>query len=373
MILKIDKTGSVKGFQGAVESAIAAGAKTLLILACDSNGYAPSSIDRFLKDIPVPLCGGIFPAIITGAKALRKGNIVLGIPMELDVLYLADLDKRHIDHEAIIDERFSSISNIKTAFVFVDAFSSGIQNLIGSLFNVFGLEINYVGAGAGSLSFKPKPCLFTNRGLVGNGAIIAATRLKSGIGVAHGWQPMEGPFRVTEAKNNVLRSLDWKPAFEVYRNAVENHAFTMLDKAHFSEIAISHPFGIAKLGAESIVRDPVMLRRDGSVVCAGDIPTGAFVDILQGDEKLLLKAARMASEDSRRRMDGSAEEQATLFIDCMSRALYLRSSFHKELEQVFSPDRPMFGALTLGEIANNGNSYLEFYNKTTVVAQIETS
>ncbi len=373
MILKIDKTGSIEGLKSVVEKVLEAGAKTILILACDSNGYAPANIDRLLKDIPVPLCGGIFPAIVAGAKALRKGNIVLGFPMELDLLYLCDLDDGHIDHEAIIDERFSSISDIKTAFVFVDALSSGIQNLIGSLFNVFGLEINYVGAGAGPLNFKPKHCLFTNRGLARNGAIIAATKLKSGIGIAHGWQPMEGPFRVTEAKKNVLRSLDWKPAFEVYRNAVEQHAFTMLDRDHFSEIAISHPFGIAKLGAESIVRDPVMLRRDGSMVCAGDIPAGAFVDILQGDERLLLQAARTASEDSRRRMEGSAEKQVTLFIDCISRALYLRGSFHKELEQVFSPDRYMFGALTIGEIANNGNSYLEFHNKTTVVAQIETS
>ncbi len=43
------------------------------------------------------------------------------------------------------------------------------------------------------------------------------------------------------------------------------------------------------------------------------------------------------------------------------------NDFSKELAVVSTPDRPLIGALTLGEIANSGKDYLEFYNKTSVV------
>ena len=60
-----------------------------------------------------------------------------------------------------------------------------------------------------------------------------------------------------------------------------------------------------------------------------------------------------------------------LFIDCISRVLYLEEAFAQELSAVHEPDVPLIGALTLGEIANTGEDYLEFYNKTAVIAVLE--
>ncbi|EQD46615.1 hypothetical protein B1A_14553 [mine drainage metagenome] len=53
-------------------------------------------------------------------------------------------------------------------------------------------------------------------------------------------------------------------------------------------------------------------------------------------------------------------------MDCISRALFLEQDFRQELAVIHSP-APMLGALTIGEIANSGQDYLEFYNKTAVV------
>ena len=58
-------------------------------------------------------------------------------------------------------------------------------------------------------------------------------------------------------------------------------------------------------------------------------------------------------------------------MDCISRALFLEHEFELELQAIaeqFTDNHAMFGALVLGEIANSGSGYLEFYNKTTVVS-----
>ena len=367
----IDKTGTIKGLEEAITSVLQPDTKILFILSCDGNRFVPSHINAVLTSLPVPVYGAIFPAIIVGPHVLYKGNFVISFPKAYEVLYLPDLDADTHTLETLIDDHFSSSLQVRTAIVMADASSGGIQNFIDSLFTVFGLEINYIGGGAGSITTPHCHCIITNDGLSRNSAIIAATELSSGIGVGHGWEPLVGPFQVTASKNNILYSLNWKPAFEVYQHALKHYSKKHIDTQNFSETAHDFPFGIVKLGGEIIVRDPVQLEEDGAIVFAGDIPTGAFVDILNGDEERLIEAARQSAEDSHKRTPYPFKEQSTILIDCISRALYLKESFEKEMLQIYHPDQFLFGALTIGEIGNNGRNYLEFFNKTIVVAQIE--
>jgi hypothetical protein len=91
------------------------------------------------------------------------------------------------------------------------------------------------------------------------------------------------------------------------------------------------------------------------------------VHILSGDADDLVAAASMALELGMAAFTGPREPAITLFIDCISRSLALGEDFGRELEAVARSSTPLVGALTLGEIANSGKDYLEFYNKTSVV------
>ncbi len=256
-------------------------------------------------------------------------------------------------------------------FVFVDGLSTRIASLITDLFGVFGLDLNYVGGGAGSLSFVQKPCLFTNEGLIQDSAVLGLMDWESGIGVNHGWQRISGPFKVTESERNVIKSLDWQPAFDVYRGVVEEASGQTFTDDNFFDISKGYPFGIARMGTEKIVRDPISLADNGGLVCVGEVPENSHVDILVGDVSSLVSAAGTALEDAKNRFAGEPSDRMVLFIDCISRVLYLEEAFAQELSAVHEPDVPLIGALTLGEIANTGEDYLEFYNKTAVIAVLE--
>jgi hypothetical protein len=373
MIINIDKSGTIDGFEKALQKTMNdPQTLSLLVMACDGNNITPEIANPLLQQIKIPVFGGIFPSILYEKEKLDKGTIVLGLPHSLEVAPILNLSDNQTDFIAQIDAINGNVSSAKTIFVFVDGFATRINAFISSIFTVFGLEKNYIGGGAGSLSMVSKPCLFSNKGLLKDSAVLAFYELNSGIGVSHGWESVSGPYRVTEAEHNIIKTLDWRPAFEVYHEAIADHSGLNIQKENFFDIAKAYPFGIAKLEAERIVRDPINVFDDNSIMCVGEIREGSFVDILNGNASSLISAAGNARALSAKMMPEQSTHGTTFFIDCISRVLFLEDKFIDELTQVWSQDFPLVGACTIGEIANSGNDFLEFYNKTSVVAMIES-
>ena len=346
--------------------------KAHIILACDQNGWQKSDIDGWLKTQQVPVFGAVFPQIIFDKHNYESGFIVVSLTKNVDWRVIQDLSNVEADYDEDISqfaENWEQDSPNDTIFVLADGMSSRIAALIEALFFNFGLIRNFVGGGAGSLSFQQKPCIFCPEGFLQDVALVLCLPLKSGIGVGHGWQAASKEMKVTKSDRNVILELDYKDAFEQYKAVVEPQSGQNIQNDNFFEVAKSYPFGIIKLDAEMVVRDPLMPTPDGKgLVCVGEVPEECFVKILHGTSQNLIDAAaevkQRAYADWSNKYKGDA--MAGLFIDCISRVLFLEDKMAEEIAQV-SSDLPLFGALTLGEIANNGQEYLEFYNKTAVL------
>ena len=372
MLISVDKTGTIDGFEDALAKVLSGDkVQGVIILACDANGFTPESVDMILQQTAVPVMGGVFPEIINGREKLTQGTIVAGLTVRPDVKVIAGLSDEAAEYDDAVDNKFPDLGEAKTMFVYVDGLATRIGDLVDSLFNVFGLELNYVGGGAGSLSFEQKPCLFTNDGLIQDSAVLALVDMNSGIGVNHGWETISGPFKVTDVERNVIKTLDWKPAFDVYQQVVEKASGKTFSDDNFFDIAKGYPFGINRMGAEKIVRDPITVTDDGALVCVGEVPPESHVDILSGSLDSLVQAAKNAMKQGQNAYRGESKGQAAFFIDCISRVLFLEDDFGQELDAVYDENLPLIGALTLGEIANSGDDYLAFYNKTAVIAVLE--
>lgn len=369
----LDLEGTVEGLRaGILAMNMDEDVMGVLIFACDENGFTAESVSSSIAQCTKPLAGGVYPQILYDTNRYEKGTLCVGITKPFVIGVVEDLESLEIPYEDLLETLFmdETIEN-QTLFVAVDGLFSQIAKLNAAMFEVWGLYPNYVGGGAGSLSFVQRPCVFTNKGLLQNAAVFALIGTRSGVGVAHGWTALSEAFKVTEVKKNKVISLNWKPAFEVYREVVEKKSGLSLDTANFFSIAKGFPLGILKLSNEVIVRDPIILE-DTSLVCVGEIPDNSIVYILEGDSKSLLEGAQRAYELANQsyRACVSTEPSLTLFIDCISRALFLQEDFGLEQELVFQ-NGMLVGALTLGEIANTGKVFLEFYNKTAVVCLME--
>jgi len=371
MIIQVSTSGKTDEFAEMLNTAAQNDQiKSILILACDDNQFTPSGINSCLCRIQKPIFGGIFPEILVDHQKLAKGFIIAGLTTEARVQVIGGLSNPNIDYESEIQDSLSQ-TGAKTMLVLVDGLATRITSLVDSLFTVFGLDFNYIGGGAGSLSFQQKPCLFTNEGLIQDSAVLVSVPIESGVGVSHGWMDVAGPFKVTESDRNQIITLDWKPALEVYRDVVEAHSGLYFTESNFFDIAKSYPFGINKLGAEKIVRDPVKVGPKDSLICVGEVPQESYIHILTGNVDSLVHAAQTALLRSEKSFRGQDGPKTALFIDCISRVLFLEDMFMQELDAVHCSTLPLIGALTIGEIANSGSDYLEFYNKTSVVAMLE--
>ncbi|MDH5511325.1 MAG: FIST C-terminal domain-containing protein [Nitrospinota bacterium] len=373
MIIKVEKSGSKEALRGLMDEVSGEdGVKGLLVLSCDENNFTPESVDEILRGASLPLFGGTFPQIIHGKELIRKGSIVAGLTYDIDVKTISNLSSPENDFDKIVTGLIPETGETQTMFVLVDGYSRRISDLIESLYIQVGLGINYLGGGAGSidpmaLKIRQTPCLFTNGGLVKDSALLVTSPMPSGVGVRHGWSKLEGPFRVTESDTNVIKSLDWRPAFEVYKEAVEKYSGKIITKDNFFDVAKSFPFGISRLGSEIIARDPFAVDDNNWLTVAAEIPSESFVDLLTGDQESLVSAASDAFKYARESFDGASEQQTVLLIDCVSRAMFLGDEFSHEIDAAYDADSQLIGFLSLGEIANSGKDYMELLNKTAVV------
>jgi hypothetical protein len=373
MQIEFSPDGSADALRQGVQTLAAApDIRAILVFGCDENHWQPELLDATLQTAQVPILGGIFPQIIYRQRNYTQGFVLVGLNREIQWQQVDHLSEDAADYDLPLEEcaeRWDSIEGDATLMVLVDGLAARIAALIESLFVNFGLVHNFIGGGAGSLSFERKPCLLTPSGLVQDAALLIRLPLRSGVGVAHGWQPVSEPMKVTDSQRNQVYTLDGQAAFEQYRQRIEARSADRFGADNFFDIAKSYPLGVVKLGAEMIVRDPLMRTEDGKgMVCVGEVPEGCTVRLLNGTAEGLIAAAGQADRLAQQSWQQQSEStpEAALFIDCISRVLFLGDRITEELEQV-APGLPVFGALTLGEIANTGRDYLEFYNKTAVL------
>lgn len=343
---------------------------SILLLVADKNHPLAENINPILKSFGKKVIGGVFAEVIFQGERKQEGMVI--IPLNFDLK--TDVIELSLPEAAIMERvltNFPVSSGTKNHFfLFIDAFADGKEKFMDCLYNCFGTAVTVLGAGAGSLSFNQIPCIISNAGLQQNVVVLGLASIAATIGVAHGWKPISKPLKITESDETKLISLDWRPAFEVYKEIVEEHSGKEISEANFFEISQSYPLGMVKLDAEHVVRDPYKI--EGNIIYNLDrVEKGQYISIMNGNEASLIEAAQKARELIDEKFNAEeASKRAFFCIDCISRVLYMQENFTKELS-ILQGNSTVNGALTLGEIANNGETFLEIYNKTVVVAKWE--
>ena len=315
----------------------------------------------------VPFLGGVFPGVVHGRSVHRSGAVVAALPVSQPPRVVPRLAMG-----TSLDLGESPIPDGATALVLLDGLSAGVGRFVSELYRQLGATVSYVGGGAGSLSLEQRPCVFTADGVHQDAAVLAFVDRRARLGVRHGWRYVHGPLLATRTSRNVIHQLDWRPAFEVYREIVAADRGTAPERGDFFAVAKSYPFGILHADGEPVIRDPIAVAGESDLVCVGEVPANSSIGVFRGSREELIGAARDAArEATTERRDPRG---ATLIVDCVSRSIFLGDDgFRAELAAIadeLGDGPPAFGALTLGEVSAVGDRFVEFLNKTCVVATL---
>ena len=338
----------------------------LILFGADKNRPSNNLLEAVLKINDKPLLGGFFPEIVADGKRKEEGFVVIPIHEEL-VVSCVESNQQQTISDQLTSWVSETNTEIESVLCFVNSLWSEKTNFMHSLYDELGPFINYIGGGAGSLSFQSFACIFCNQEVHENAAVLGAIQTSMTIGVAHGWQPISDPIKVTKTEGNTVISLNWKPAFEVYSSLVQGHSKQEINEDNFFDIAKSYPFGLVKLDEEMIIRDPYAAD-NGTMHIVDEVPEGEYIRIMHGDIPSLLDGAQQAMT----KLNQTAADETKLFcIDCISRVLFMKDEFSAELA-ILNTSQKVNGVLSIGEIANSGSSSLELYNKTVVISQWKT-
>jgi hypothetical protein len=349
------------------------GAKSLLVLTCDQNNYAEEELNLLLRNCTLKLFGGIYPMLTLQDNLIKQGALIIGFKENLDVTLFSQLHQ--LANEDCLEKLITSTLEKKNNFsghddflMFYDALIDNVEGFIDCLFECLDHGINIAGGGAGNIDFIQRPCIFTNQGIHSNVVLLVSLPTKLTTSIAHGWRIFQGPFLVSEAQGQTVQSLDYRPAYEVYCQAIESTTEHTFDNADFFDIAKNFPLGIEDINNNLIVRDPI-LAHNNCLQCVGNIPINSMVYLLEGDTETLISATEQASNTAFSK-DSQTTIPTTMLFDCVSRVLFMEDKFEKELSIIakYCSSPALFGVISLGEIANSQSGAIRLLNKSIVIS-----
>jgi hypothetical protein len=196
--------------------------------------------------------------------------------------------------------------------------------------------------------------------------------LKVGFGSLGGWDPF-GPERlITQSEGNVLYELDGKPALELYKTYLGEHA------SGLPATGLLFPLSIQRSAeGDTLVRTILAVdEKAKSLTFAGDVPTGARAQLMKANFERLIDGAIDAARASLDTVGGSSPELAIL-ISCVGRKLLLGQRTEEEVEgvrEVLGPRTTLSGFYSYGEISPiTPEASCQLHNQTMTITTLAES
>lgn len=338
--------------------------KGLVALLPEAEKDHLSRLQSACRDRGISLVGAIFPALVTPSGFITDGVWLLPIaPMPPCFLILAAGGA-----EAIAREVRRGLQTLPTGaakpslFLIFDGMLPNIASMLEDIYFSLANRVNYAGVNAGSETFQPMPCLFDQSQLIGDGVLGMLLPGDEPIVLQHGYAQPEHSMSATASQGNKIAMIDWRPAFTVYQEVIKAEYGIDLTPGNFYQYAVHFPFGVLRANGEVVVRIPVALAEDGSLICVGEVPENSLLVLLRSPEA----GANACLE---RLISGLGPAQALLTFYCAGRRMHLGAAAEGELANIMAHAgvTEMAGALSLGEIGSvAGAGYPMFHNATLV-------
>ena len=343
----------------------------ILALVSEHEPGAVAILQQAANRAGLPLAGAVVPGLIADGRLRRQGVLLLARDAAIPQLIVplsrgsAGTHEDAVRELAAFVETHAADTGADTLLLLLDALTPDVASLLDRLYLAVGNQVRYAGSNVGSETFRPTPCLFDNTRFVEGAALALMLPHHPGASLAHRYGTTAPLCVATAASGNRIAVIDGLPAFEVYRELIARAHGVVLTRENFYRHAVHFPLALHLAEGEPLVRIPVAVDDDGSLHCVGEVPEAALLTIVE--------AAPPGSPDTAQAVAAAVRAHhpsAVLAFSCAGRMLHQgeagAAQEFAELRDALAPIS-VFGALSLGEIANYaGQGYPRFHNATLV-------
>jgi hypothetical protein len=340
----------------------------VLALLPEAAAADVATLQEACRAAGVPLVGGLFPRLIHQGGFVNRGAWLLRFDEAPPHGLVDGLD----DGAAVASGRLAAVIEPSlgkherpgTLFLLCDATTPDLGGVLDGLAGQLGPAVRHLGVLAGSESFRPMPCLFDERRLVGAAALWLLLPARQRALLVHDYAAPEGVGVATSASGNRVITVDDRPAFEFYRDTLLEQHGVALTRENFYRHAVEFPLAIELQSGELLVRMPVALEDDGSIRCGGPIPERAVLVVCQAPQPRFGEAGRALAA----RLGEAGVASPMLLFYCAGRRLRLGSESETDLRAILGiTGATAAGAITLGEIGSaDSGSYPLLHNGALV-------
>lgn len=323
----------------------------------------------------ISLVGAIFPALLGATGFIQHGAWLLRFDQHPPCFLFSDLNADVAPAAERIARQVSDMLATRpgntpnpTLYLVFDGMLPNIASILEGLYASLADQVVYAGVNAGSETFQPMPCLFDNDQVIDQGVLGILLPGETTTVLVHGYKVPERMMSATSTQGNRIAMIDWRPAFDVYREIIQDEYGIDLTRDNFYQYAVHYPFGILRANQEVIVRIPVAVTEDGSLFCVGEVPENAMLVLLKSPDANA-EGCIASLADSLEAVNGSLRGRQLLTFYCAGRRMHLGEDSVDELDILHASTAVdiMGGALTLGEIGSTQRlGYPMFHNATLV-------
>lgn len=250
-------------------------------------------------------------------------------------------------------------------------FIRGIKEALGGVFPVIGA------ISSDDFKYKKLSQFFQDQILQNStvGLLLGGT-FHLALGCRHGFKPLGKPRTITKVDGYVIRTIDDKPAVEIYKHFLGDKAEELKNVA-LNSYAAMYPLGLYLEGPRQyLLRNIIDILQDGSIVCAEGVPQGAEVHLMISTKESCRHSAVEAAELVKASL-GDRQAKLVLIFESLARHKILgRNAFNEiqAIKDVLGYTTPVIGMCSYGEIgpfgALNNIKNIYLHNESILIAAI---
>ncbi len=264
--------------------------------------------------------------------------------------------------------------NSRTIMMFVHWLDPKIYRYIDKLFSLTPEEVTIMGVGCGRTDSVNTPIMTCNHQTLTDGFLVIFSPETSLVGSAHSSEFHSGYYIAQTEASNRITTINGEEAFGFYQKMVQQNFHEYITPETIFDTGLKYPLGLGGINGEQALRVPVDVDQ-GALIVAGPMESEVTICFMHSTQKTLLNAASKAVYAAKLNAHSLSQKECFV-IECMGRHALLGTAFEQELDTIAHTMQGvtnMYGVLSLGEIANSAEKYIEYFNESCVIGVLNAN